>query len=78
VLRLVPFQRTLGDPSSRVIVLLTVTSFKSKRDFRTATEPIAENILERIFLFSFLLFLFITFFNFQRVKEEEEEEKNDY
>jgi hypothetical protein len=80
VLRLVPFQRTLGDPSSRVIVLLTVTSLSQKGTFEQLLNPYPR-ISWNGFYFSFWLFLFfsfITFFNFQREKEEEEEEKNDY
>jgi hypothetical protein len=71
------FSKNPGRSQQSSHCLVDCDVIKSKRDFRTATEPIPENILERIlfFILAFSFFSFITFFNFQREKEEEEEKK---
>ncbi len=61
----------LGDPSSRVIVLLTVTSLSQKGTFEQLLNPYTgiREYLGTDFYF-LVFFFFITFFNFQRKRKE--------
>jgi len=55
------FQRTLGDPGSRVIVLLTVTSLSQKGLSAQLPNPYASEMLERC-LFLGLFYRILQFF----------------